>query len=113
IPFIIVPFVSFRKSRRPVEHAFAATLGMATLVYIDMLSVYSIDTVINKEFPFFGREYGTFLRPYFTIFRFDLLSWLTHLLPLITFFIMYIPLKIVQRQHGYEAKLNASYYNTR
>ena len=113
IPFIIVPFVSFGKSRRPVEHPFAASIGMATVVYIGMLSVYSIDTVINKEFPFFGREYGLFLKPWFTIFRFDLLSWLTHLLPVITFFVMYIPLKIVQKQHGYEAKLNASYYNTR
>jgi quinol-cytochrome oxidoreductase complex cytochrome b subunit len=113
IPFIIVPFVSFGKSRRPVEHPFAAAIGMATVVYILMLSVYSIDTVVNKEFPFFGREYGTWLGAYITIFRFDLLSWLTHLLPVITFFIMYIPLKIVQRQHGYEAKLNASYYNTR
>lgn len=113
IPFIIVPFVSFGKNRRPVEHPFAASIGMATVVYIGMLSVYAIDTVINKEFPFFGREYGTFLKPYFTIFRFDLLSWLTHLLPTLTFFAMYVPLKMVQRQHGYEAKLNHSYYNVR
>ena len=113
IPFIIVPFVSFGKSRRPVEHPFAASIGMATVVYILMLSVYSIDTVINKDFPFFGREYGTWLKDYFTIFRFDLLSWLTHLLPVVTFFIMYIPLKIVQKQHGYEAKLNHSYYKVR
>lgn len=113
IPFIIVPFVSFGKSRRPVEHPFSASIGMATIVYITMLSVYAIDTVINKEFPFFGREYGLWLKPYFTIFRFDLLSWLTHLLPVITFFVMYIPLKMVQKQHGYEAKLNASYYNVR
>lgn len=113
IPFIIVPLVSFGKSRRPVEHPFAASIGMATVVYILMLSIYSVDTVVNKDFPYFGREYGTFLRPYFTIFRFDLLSWLTHLLPLLTFFIMYIPLKMVQKQHGYEAKLNASYYKTR
>ena len=113
IPFIIVPFVSFGKNRRPVEHPFAASIGMATVVYILMLSVYAIDTVINKEFPFFGREYGKFLAPYFTIFRFDLLSWLTHLLPVITFFVMYIPLKMVQKQHGYEAKLNHSYYKVR
>ena len=113
IPFIIVPFVSFGKSRRPVEHPFAASIGMATVVYILMLSVYSIDTVINKDFPFFGREYGTWLKPFFTIFRFDLLSWLTHLLPVLTFFIMYIPLKMVQKQHGYEAKLNHSYYKVR
>ena len=113
IPFIIVPFVSFGKSRRPVEHPFAASIGMATVVYILMLSVYSIDTVINKDFPYFGREYGTWLKPYFTIFRFDLLSWLTHLLPVLTFFIMYIPLKMFQKQHGYEAKLNHSYYKVR
>jgi quinol-cytochrome oxidoreductase complex cytochrome b subunit len=113
IPFIIVPLVSFGKSRRPVEHPFAASIGMATVVYILMLSVYSVDTVVNKDFPFFGREYGLFLKPYFTIFRFDLLSWLTHLLPVLTFFVMYIPLKIVQKQHGYEAKLNHSYYNVR
>lgn len=113
IPFIIVPFVSLGKNRRPVEHPFAASIGMATVVYIGMLSVYSIDTVVNKEFPFFGREYGTWLKDYFTIFRFDLLSWLTHLLPIVTFFIMYIPLKMVQKQHGYEAKLNHSYYKVR
>lgn len=113
IPFIIVPFVSFGKNRRPVEHPFAASIGMATVVYILMLSVYAIDTVINKEFPFFGREYGTWLASYFTIFRFDLLSWLTHILPVITFFVMYIPLKMVQKQHGYEAKLNHSYYKVR
>ena len=113
IPFIIVPFVSFGKNRRPVEHPFSASIGMATVVYILMLSVYAIDTVINKEFPFFGREYGTWLAKYFTIFRFDLLSWLTHLLPIVTFFLMYIPLKIFQKQHGYEAKLNHSYYKVR
>lgn len=113
IPFIIVPFVSFGKSRRPVEHPFAASIGMATVVYILMLSVYSVDTVINREFPFFGREYGTWLASYFTIFRFDLLSWLTHLLPVLTFFVMYLPLKMVSKQHGYEAKLNKSYYNVR
>lgn len=113
IPFIIVPLVSFGKNRRPVEHPFAASIGMATVVYIAMLSVYSIDTVVNKEFPFFGREYGLWLKPFFTIFRFDLLSWLTHLLPVLTFFLMYIPLKIVQKQHGYEAKLNHSYYKVR
>ena len=113
IPFLVVPLVSFGKNRRPVEHPVAASIGMATVVYILMLSVYSIDTVINKEFPFFGREYGLWLKPYFTIFRFDLLSWLTHLLPVITFFVMYIPLKAFQKQHGYEAKLNKSYYNVR
>jgi quinol-cytochrome oxidoreductase complex cytochrome b subunit len=113
IPFIIVPLVSFGKNRRPVEHPFSASIGMATVVYILMLSVYSVDTVVNKDFPYFGREYGLFLKPYFTIFRFDLLSWLTHLLPVITFFVMYIPLKMVQKQHGYEAKLNHSYYKVR
>jgi quinol-cytochrome oxidoreductase complex cytochrome b subunit len=113
IPFIIVPLVSFGKSRRPVEHPFAASLGMATIVYILMLSVYAIDTVVNKDFPFFGREYGTWMNHYFTLFRIDLLSWMTNLLPIVTFFIMYIPLKVVQRQHGYEAKLNYNYYKVR
>ena len=113
IPFIIVPLVSFGKSRRPVEHPFAASIGMATVVYILMLSVYSVDTVVNKDFPYFGREYGTWSRQSITMFRLDLLSWLTNLLPIVTFFLFYIPLKMVQKQHGYEAKLNHSYYQTR
>lgn len=146
IPIVIVPFIDRGKAQRPVEQPFWAAIGMAWVVYVFMLSVYSIDTVVNRDFPQFGKEYtmwtfftwiyntpvgGVFdwmydvgimkldpsrhidLRNFFVIFRFDLLSWLTHLLPVLTYFIVYAPLKAVQKKHGYEAKLNANYWKVR
>ena len=146
LPIILVPFLSRGKNQRPVEQPFWAAAGIAWVVYVFMLSVYSIDTVVNRDFPMFGKEYTLWtvfywlktngfmpvfewmynvgiikadphgnldLRAFFTIFRFDLLSWLTHLLPLLFFFVTYVPLAIVKKKHGYEAKLNASYYKVR
>jgi quinol-cytochrome oxidoreductase complex cytochrome b subunit len=113
IPFIITPLVSFGKNRRPVEHPFAASFGMASIVYILGLSVYAVDTVVQPDFPAMSRTYGEWTRQYLTLFQLDLLSWMVNVVPIIVFFVMYIPLKIVQKQHGYEAKLNYSYYKTR
>ena len=112
-PLILIVFLDRGNSKRPVEAPFWASAGMAGVVYIFMTSVYSINNVIYSEFPIFGQEYGTWLNKYVTLFQMDLLAWLTNLLTLLTFFVFYVPLKIVQKQHGYEAKLNANYYKVR
>jgi quinol-cytochrome oxidoreductase complex cytochrome b subunit len=112
-PLILVPFLDRGHSRRPVESPFWASAGFAGVVYILMVSVYSINGVINQTAPIFGQVYFDWTAQYVTIFQLDLLAWLTNLLPVVAFFVTYIPLKMVQKQHGYEAKLNASYYNTR
>jgi quinol-cytochrome oxidoreductase complex cytochrome b subunit len=146
VPIVIIPFISRGKSQRPVEQPFWAAAGLAWSIYVLMLSVYSIDVLVNRDFPAFGREYDlwTFfyflqvngfagfyewlyhvgfwkvppgftptLRDIVTLVRFDLLSWLTHLIPLVTFFAVYIPLWVVKKKHGYEAKLNANYHKVR
>ncbi|MHB8585903.1 MAG: hypothetical protein ACYDDF_08740 [Thermoplasmatota archaeon] len=112
-PVILVPLLDRGKSRRPVESPFWASAGFAGVIYILMVSIYSINGVIQASYPVFGQEYFTWTREYITLFRLDLLALLTNLLPIVAFFLVYIPLKIVQRQHGYEAKLNYSYYNVR
>jgi quinol-cytochrome oxidoreductase complex cytochrome b subunit len=113
VPVILVPFIDRGHSRRPVESPFWAAGGFAGVIYVLMQSVYSINNVIYAKFPFWGREYGTWTKQYITLFQLDLLSWATNLLPIVAFFAVYVPLKVVQKQHGYEAKLNYSYYKTR
>ncbi|MHB8604761.1 MAG: cytochrome b family protein [Thermoplasmatota archaeon] len=146
IPFLVVPFLDRGDSRRPVESPFWASLGLATVIYVLMLSVYSVDTVVDPKFPQFGKEYSLWtlfhfaythgagpifdwmyrhdiiltdpakkldLSSFTTLFKLDLLSWLCSLIPILTFFVTYVPLKIMQKKHGYEAKLNYSYYDTR
>ncbi len=146
LPIILVPFLSRGKNQRPVEQPVWAAGGLAWCAYVFMLSVYSIDTVVNRDFPAFGKDYTgwTFfywlkthgfmpvfqwmydsgvilvdphgnldMRAFFTMFRFDLLAWLTHLLPILFFILAYVPLWIAKKKHGYEAKLNASYYRVR
>jgi quinol-cytochrome oxidoreductase complex cytochrome b subunit len=112
-PVILVPLLDRGHSRRPVESPFWASAGLAGVVYILMVSIYSVNTVIQLSYPIFGQEYFTWTRDYVQLFHLDLLALMANLLPLLIFFVCYIPLKIMQRQHGYEAKLNYSYYNTR
>lgn len=112
-PVILVPFLDRSHSQRPVESPFWAAGGFAGVVYILMVSIYSINNVVNAEFPIFGQQYFTWTKDYVTLFQLDLLALLTNLLPVLSFFVVYIPLKMLQKQHGYEAKLNASYYKTR
>ena len=129
-PLILVPILDRGHSRRPVESPFWAAAGLGGAVWVLMQSVYSINTVIYGRAPIFGQEYSMeFLFNWFhgygllleydnmrdviTFFQLDLLSWLTNLLPSLTFVVTYIPLKLVQKQHGYEAKLNYNYYKVR
>lgn len=130
LPLILVPILDRGTSRRPVEAPFWAAAGLAGAVWILMVSVYSVNTVIYGFAPVYGQEYSfQFLfdwfhergmlmeykdmKSVFTFFQLDLLSWLTNLLPLVVFVLTYIPLKIVQKKHGYEAKLNYNYYKVR
>jgi quinol-cytochrome oxidoreductase complex cytochrome b subunit len=113
LPLVILPFIDRGNSRRPVESPAMASFAFAWTMYIFMISVYSINNVINTEWPIFGKEYLVWTRDYITLFQLDLLALLTNLVPIISFFICYIPLKMVQKKHGYEAKLNANYYKVR
>lgn len=110
----VVPFLDRgRRTQRPVEQPFWASLGFAGLVFVLMISVYSINTVIYPLAPMYAAPYGKFLADYFTVFRFDLLAWITMLTPLAAFFLTYVPLWRYKKAHGYEARLAANYYETR
>ncbi|HWG89287.1 MAG TPA: hypothetical protein VNZ52_00410 [Candidatus Thermoplasmatota archaeon] len=130
LPLILVPILDRGKSRRPVESPFWAAAGLAGAVWIFMVSVYSVNTVIYGRAPIYGEEYTmeTFftwlhgfgiaqgmsdMKDVITFFQLDLLSWLTNLLPFLVFVFTYIPLRMVQKAHGYEAKLNYNYYKVR
>lgn len=110
----LVPFVDRgEKVQRPVEQPLWASLGFAGLVYVFMLNVYSINNLIYSEWPVYGQEYLNWTTQYLQVFQVDLLSWLTHLIPLLAFFVTYIPLWHYKKKHGYEAQLNANYYQVR
>jgi len=113
LPLVILPFIDRGHSRRPVESPAMASFAFAWTWYIFMISVYSINNVINEKWPVFGKEYLVWTRDYVTVFQLDLLALLTNLTPIIAFFLCYVPLKLLQKTHGYEAKLNANYYKVR
>ncbi len=113
VPLIILPFIHRGVSRRPVESPAWAAVGVAYIMVLLMQSVYAINNVVWAEWPITAKEYGVWMRPYITVFQLDLLSWMTNLLPVIFALLTYIPLKLIQKQHGYEAKLNYSYYKVR
>ncbi len=110
----VIPFLDRGpKAQRPVEQPFWASAGFAALIYIFTISVYSINGLISSEWPVYGQEYMTWTQDYISIFQLDLLAWLTHLVPILAFFVTYIPLWHYKKEHGYEAKLSSNYYRVR
>jgi quinol-cytochrome oxidoreductase complex cytochrome b subunit len=107
-PLIILPFIHPGHSRRPVEDPFWAGIGGMGVMLSITLSAYSVNGVIYPEFPWLGNIYiGSFPG------QGELGAWLTVLLPVLTFFFVYVPLKWRKSILHYENKLSRNYYRIR
>jgi quinol-cytochrome oxidoreductase complex cytochrome b subunit len=104
-PLIVVPFIHPGHSRRPVEDPVWASFGSAGLMLAFTLSAYSVNGVYRVA-P--GMGWTTSM-----IGTYELDAWLTMLLPVVTFFLTYVPLKWRKSIEGYENKLSRNYYRIR
>ncbi len=103
-PLILIPFIHPGHSRRPVEEPFWAGVGMFGVVFAITMSAYSVNGVIYPELPWLGNiRFGIW----------ELGAWLTMLLPLVGFFLAYIPLKWRKSMLHYENKLSRNYFRIR
>lgn len=102
-PLIVIPFIHFGHSRRPVEDPFWAGLGATGLMLAFTLSAYSVNGVYREAIPWIGKMYWGY----------ELDAWLTMFLPLVAFFLAYVPLRWRKGLEGYENKLSRNYYRIR
>lgn len=107
-PLLIIPFIHPGHARRPVEEPFWASFGAAGVMLAITLSAYSVNGVIYPELTWlktirFGRIPGVG----------ELGAWLTILLPIVTFFVVYVPLKWRKSMLNYENKLSRNYFRIR
>jgi quinol-cytochrome oxidoreductase complex cytochrome b subunit len=102
-PLVIVPFIHPGHSRRPVEDPIWASLGSAGLMLAFTLSAYSVNGTYRPSI-----KWATIL-----IGNYEIDAWLTMLLPVVAFFLSYLPLKWRKSIEGYENKLSRNYYRIR
>jgi quinol-cytochrome oxidoreductase complex cytochrome b subunit len=102
-PLIVIPFIHYGHARRPVEDPFFASLGVSGLMLAFTLSAYSVNGTYR---PFM--EWTTIL-----IGNYEIDAWLTMLLPVLAFFLSYLPLKWRKGIEGYENKLSRNYFRIR
>jgi quinol-cytochrome oxidoreductase complex cytochrome b subunit len=102
-PLLVIPFIHFGHSRRPVEEPFWASLGAAGLTLSLTLSAYSVNGVYRPHMPWISKMIGTY----------EIDAWLTMLLPVVFFFVTYVPLKWRKGIEGYENKLSRNYFRIR
>ncbi|MDX1610939.1 MAG: hypothetical protein R3185_01135 [Candidatus Thermoplasmatota archaeon] len=113
-----LPFIDRGKAQRPQEQPAMAAWGVFVLGITFMASVYSINNVIYNRWPIMAE---TILKdqisPIFQFFQWDLLSWLTMLIPMAMGIITYVLLR-TYRDNMMAAgdrvfKLNRNYYRVR
>lgn len=102
-PLVIIPFIHYGHSRRPVEDPFWAGLGATGLMLAATLSAYSVNGVYREAIPWIDDMYWGY----------ELDAWLTMFLPLVAFFLAYVPLKWRKGIEGYENKLSRNYFRIR
>lgn len=102
-PLIVLPFVHLGNARRPVEEPFWAGLGTAGLMLAFTLSAYSVNGTYRPRIPWIAEYIGNY----------EIDAWLTMLLPVVAFFVAYVPLKWRKSIEGYENKLNRNYFRIR
>lgn len=54
IPLIVMPFISTGHPRRPQEAPWTAAFGVAGIVYVFNVSIYSINNVVYTQIPWWG-----------------------------------------------------------
>lgn len=102
-PLIVIPFIHFGHSRRPVEDPFWAGLGGSGLMLAFTLSAYSVNGTYREVIPWISQ----------LVLGYEIDAWLTMFLPVLAFFLLYIPLKWRKGIEGYENKLSRNYYRIR
>lgn len=107
-PLIFVPFIHPGHSRRPVEDPVWAGLGMSGVMLAFTLSAYSVNAVIYDALPWMDTiRFGTIPG------QGELGAWLTVVLPVVAFFLAYVPLKARKNIENYENKLSRNYFRIR
>lgn len=103
-PLILLPFIHPGHARRPVEEPFWGGVGALGIVFAITMSAYSVNGVIYPVWPWLKNiQIGIW----------ELGAWLTLLLPLVAFFVAYVPLKWRKSILGYENKLSRNYFRIR
>lgn len=102
-PLFVIPFIHLGHARRPVEDPLWAGFGSAGLMLAGTLSAYSVNGVYREHIPWIAAPIGTY----------EIDAWLTMLLPIVAFFLAYIPLKWRKSIEGYENKLSRNYFRIR
>lgn len=54
VPLVVLPFVDRGHPRRPQEAPLQAALGVAGIVFIFLVSVFSVNNVVYNEYPIYG-----------------------------------------------------------
>jgi quinol-cytochrome oxidoreductase complex cytochrome b subunit len=102
-PLVVIPFIHYGHSRRPVEDPFWAGLGCSGLMLALTLSAYSVNGTYRAEIPWISK----------LVWGYEIDAWLTMFLPVAAFFLAYIPLKWRKSIEGYENKLSRNYFRIR
>ncbi len=114
----ILPFIDRGKAQRPQEQPALAAWGVFVLSVAFMASVYSINNVIYNRWPVFAKPIlKDEIEIFFQFLQWDLLSWLTMLIPVAAGLITYVAIKS-WRDRMMDAgdrvfKLNRNYYRVR
>jgi quinol-cytochrome oxidoreductase complex cytochrome b subunit len=118
IPLFLIPFLDRGKAQRPQEQPFTTSVGVFALGVLTMASVYSINNVIYNRWPVTATKFGQdLIGPFFQFLQWDLLSWMTVLLPLTLAVLTYVGIKTWRERMMDEGdrvfKLNRNYYRVR
>jgi quinol-cytochrome oxidoreductase complex cytochrome b subunit len=106
-PLIFLPFIHPGHSRRPVEEPFWAGVGAMGVMLAFTLSAYSIAAGVIYIRPGLGWMGNIIIGIW------ELGAWLTVLLPVVAFFLAYVPLKWRKSKLNYENKLSRNYFRIR
>lgn len=114
----LLPFLDRGKSQRPQEQPLLASLGVFVLGVTFMASVYSINNVVYNRWPIFAEPIlQDQISPFVQFFQWDLLSWLTLLLPLALAVFTYVAIKSWRERMMAAGdrvfKLNRNYHRVR
>lgn len=115
---LALPFIDRGKAQRPQEQPALTAWGVFVLMSTFMASVYSINNVIYNRWPIFAEPIlQDQISPFFQFFQWDLLSWLTMLIPLILAVLTYAGIKIwrdrMMAKGDRVFKLNRNYHRVR
>jgi quinol-cytochrome oxidoreductase complex cytochrome b subunit len=118
LPLVLIPFLDRGKAQRPQEQPFMTALGVFALGLMTTASVYSINNVIYERWPVTATKFGSdVIGPFFQFLQWDLLSWMSVLLPLVLSVLTYVGIKTWRERMMEEGdrvfQLNRNYYRVR